>query len=51
MSSTTAHATKANQARLREQRPENLKPFDMRLIEEASILDLATGSLREEYEA
>jgi ATP-dependent DNA helicase RecG len=48
--STTVRATEADQARLRERRPENLKPFDTRLVAEASIADLATGNLREEYE-
>jgi ATP-dependent DNA helicase RecG len=48
--STTVRATEADQARLRERRPENLKPFDTRLVSEASLADLATGNLREEYE-
>ena len=49
--STTVRAIEADQARLRERRPENLKPFDTRLVAEASVADLATGNLREEYES
>lgn len=41
----------ADQARLRERRPENLKPFDTRLVAEASLDDLAKGNLREDYES
>jgi len=48
--STTVRAIEADQARLRERRPENLKPFDTRLVAGASLADLATGNLREEYE-
>lgn len=51
MSSTTVRATEANQARLRERRPENLEPFDTRLVLEASLQDLAKGNLREEHES
>lgn len=40
-----------DQARLRERRPENLKPFDTRLVTEATLQDLARGNLREEYES
>lgn len=48
--STTVRATEADQARLRERRPENLKAFDTRPVTGAGLADLATGNLREEYE-
>lgn len=47
---TTILATDADLARLRERRPENLRPFDTRLVHGASLADLAAGNLREEYE-
>lgn len=49
--STTVRANEADQARLRERRPENRKPFDTRLVHGASLADLARGNLREEYES
>lgn len=49
--STTVRANEADQARLRERRPENRKPFDTRLVLDASLADLAKGNLREEYDS
>jgi len=48
---TTVRATEADRARLRERRPENLRPFDTRLVLGSTLADLSTGTLREEYQS
>ncbi|MBI4820464.1 MAG: putative DNA binding domain-containing protein [Deltaproteobacteria bacterium] len=48
---TTRRATEADQARLRERRPEKHQPFDVRLVVGATLDDLDVGSLKQRYEA
>jgi len=47
---TTRRATQADLARLRERRPENQRPFDQRLVLDATLADLDASTLRAEYE-
>lgn len=48
---TTRRATDADQARLRERRPENRQPFDLRLVQSATAEDLEMDALENRYRA
>jgi ATP-dependent DNA helicase RecG len=47
---TTRRATPADQSRLRERRPEQNQPFDLRLVAGSSLDDLEINSLRQTYD-